>query len=261
MYIGRVPDDWHLSYIIDLFNGKGDSLSCENCRGLKLQKHVMKILEHILNTIIREQVSISNMQFGFMPGRGTTNAIFILRKLQEKYLQKKKNTYFAFVDLEKASDCALRRIISWAMRKLRIDEWIFQIVKSTHDLTNSITNSYSNPINVSVGVHQVSVLSPLLFIIVMEALSREFRTCCPWELSYADEFVIVAESLGELKARLKNCKDGLEEKGLKVNVVKTKVLCSRHDVSKSKIASVKFPCGVCMKGVGANLILCLSCRN
>ena len=39
----------------------------------------------------------------------------------------------------------------------------------------------------------------------------------------------------------------------------TKVLCSRHDVSKSKIASVKFPCGVCMKDVGANSILCLSC--
>ena len=40
-----------------------------------------------------------------------------------------------------------------------------------------------------------------------------------------------------------------------------KFLCSRHDVSKSKIASVKFPCGVCMKGVGANSILCLSCWN
>ena len=62
-----------------------------------------------------------------------------------------------------------------------------------------ITNSYSDPINVSVGVHQGSVLSPLLFIIVMEALSREFRTGCPWELLYADDLLIVAESLGELK--------------------------------------------------------------
>ena len=61
----------------------------------------MKILEHILNTIIREQVSINNMQFGFMPGRSTTDTIFILRQLQEKYLQKKKNIYLAFVNLEK----------------------------------------------------------------------------------------------------------------------------------------------------------------
>ena len=41
-----------------------------------------------------------------------------------------------------------------------------------------ITNSYSNPINVSVGVHQGFVLNPLLFIIVTEAISREFRTGC-----------------------------------------------------------------------------------
>ena len=41
-----------------------------------------------------------------------------------------------------------------------------------------ITNSYSNPINVSVGVHQGLVLNPLLFIIVTEAISREFRTGC-----------------------------------------------------------------------------------
>ena len=39
------------------------------------------------------------------------------------------------------------------------------------------------------------------------------------------------------------------------------VLCSRHDVSKSNIASVKFPCGICMKGVRVNSILCLSCWN
>ena len=102
IYIGRVPDDWHLSYIINLFKGKGDGLSCGNYRGLKLQEHVMKILEYIFHTFIREQVSINNMQFGFMSGGGATDTIFILRQLQEKYLQKKKNIYFAFVDLEKA---------------------------------------------------------------------------------------------------------------------------------------------------------------
>ena len=81
----------------------------------------MKILEHILNTIIQEHVSIYNMQFGFMPGRGTTDAIFILRQLQKKYLQKKKNIYFAFVDLEKAFNHVPHRILWWAMRKLRIN--------------------------------------------------------------------------------------------------------------------------------------------
>ena len=264
IYDVGVPNDWHLSYIINLFKGKGDALSCGNYRGLKLQEQVMKILEHVLNTIIREQVSIDNMQFGFMPGRGTTDAIFILTQLQEKHLQKKKNMHCAFVDLEKAFDRVPHKILWWVMRKLKIDEWVIQVVKSMYDDAQSkvrIANSYSNPVNVSVGVHQGSVLSPLLFITVMEALSREFRIRCPWELLYADDLVIVAESLEELKIRLKNWKSGLEEKGLKVNVGKTKVLCSRHDATKSKIASVKHPCGVCMKGVGANSILCLGCRK
>ena len=105
------------------------------------------------------------------------------------------------------------------------------------------------------------MLSPLLFIIVMKALSWELRTGCTWEVLYTDDLVIVVESLGEMKVRLKNWKDGLEEKRLKVNVGKTKVLCSRHDVSKSKTASVIFPCGVCMKGAGADSILCRSCWN
>ena len=87
-----------------------------------------------------------------------------------------------------------------------------------------ITNRYSNQINVSLGVHQGSELSPLFIITVIEALSPEFRTGCPWELLYADDLAIVAESLGELKVKLKNWKDGLKKKGLKINVGKTSLM-------------------------------------
>ena len=74
-----------------------------------------------------------------------------------------------------------------------------------------ITNSFSNPINVSVGLHQGSELSPFLFTIVMKALCCKFRTGCSWELFYADDLVIVVGSLGKLKVRLRNWKDALEE--------------------------------------------------
>ena len=121
-----------------------------------------------------------------------------------------------------------------------------------------ITNCYSKPINVSVGVHQGSVLSSLLFIIVMEALSREFRIEYPWGLLYADG----PESLNELKMRLKNWKVGLEVKGIKVNGGKIKVMCSRHNVPYTKITSeYKIPCGICWKCAGAKSILCLSCKK
>ena len=67
-------DDWCLSYIISCYKGKGDVLLGGNYRGLKLLHQVMKVMEHILATIIRTQVDM----VGFMPGRETTDTIFIL---------------------------------------------------------------------------------------------------------------------------------------------------------------------------------------
>ena len=49
-------------------------------------------------------MKIDSMQFGFMAGKSTTDAIFIVRQLQEKYLVRNKELWMAFVDLEKAFD-------------------------------------------------------------------------------------------------------------------------------------------------------------
>ena len=53
---------------------------------LKLREQVMKVLERIVNGVVRQLMSIDDSQFGFVPGRGTTDAIFVVRQLQEKYL-------------------------------------------------------------------------------------------------------------------------------------------------------------------------------
>ena len=65
-----------------------------------------------------------------------------------------------------------------------------------------VGEGYSEEFEVKVVVHQGSVLSPLLFIIVLEALSREFRSEVPWEDLYADDLVIIAESLEECQEAL-----------------------------------------------------------
>jgi len=53
---------------------------------------------------VRGEVKSDNMPFGFMEGNGTTDAIFIARQLQEKYIAKKKGIWMAFIDLQKAFD-------------------------------------------------------------------------------------------------------------------------------------------------------------
>ena len=72
-------------------------------------------------------------------------------------------------------------------------------------------------LDVKMGLHQGSVLSPLLFIIVMEVVSREIRGGLPWELLYADDLVLLAESEVDLKEKLKNWKVTMEAKGMKAN--------------------------------------------
>ena len=82
-----------------------------------------------------------------------------------------------------------------------------------------------------VGVHQGSVLSPLLFIIVMEALSRNFRGGLPMELLYADDLVLMAESEELLVEKIRKWKAGMEDRGLRVNMGKTKVMRSSSSSS------------------------------
>ena len=109
--------------------------------------------------------------------------------------------------------------------------------------------------------HQGSVLSPLLFIIVLEALSREFRTGCPWELLYADDLMISAESMEELLVKVQTWKTEMEKKGLRVNMGKTKIMESGTNLDVLK-KSGKYPCGVCQSGVGSsNAIFCGGCKR
>ena len=169
--------------------------------------------------------------------------------------------YMAFVDLEKAFDPVPQDVIWWAMHKLGIDESMVRLVQSMFTEVRSrvrVGNGYSEEFGVAIGAHQGSVLSPLLFIIVLEALSREFRTGCPLELLYADDLMISAESMEELLVKLKTWKTEMEKKGMRVNIGKTKIMVSGMDLDLLK-KSGKDPCGVCQKGVGSNAIFCGGC--
>ena len=92
------------------------------------------------------------------------------------------------------------------MRKVGIDEWIVRLVQAMYRNARSrvrVGSEYSEEFEVGVRVHQGSVLSPLLFIIVLEALSRDFRVGLPWELLFKDDLVIIATSLEECIERIK----------------------------------------------------------
>ena len=158
-----------------------------------------------------------------------------------------------FVDLEKVFDRAPRKVIWWAR-----EEWIVRLVQRMYANAWSrvcVDEGYSEEFEVKVGVHQGSVLSLLLFIIVLEALSRQVCPGVPCEDLYASDPVVIAELLEECVRRLLTWKEAMEEKGLKVNAGKIKIMICGTGLDLLQ-SSGKFPCAVCRTGVGSTSIFC-----
>ena len=78
-------DAWRDSVIVPKYKEKGDIQDCGNYRGIKVMSHTMKIWEGIIERRVRAETEIGEQQFGFMPGKGTMEAIFLVRQLMEKY--------------------------------------------------------------------------------------------------------------------------------------------------------------------------------
>src|SRR5579863_8258923 len=141
----------------------------------------------------------------------------------------KKDLWMVFVDLEKAFDRVPRDVLWWSLRELGVEESIVRVMKSMYDGSTTPVKvkkgvSESCKFEVKLSVHQGSILSPLLFIIVLEALTRKCRKGLPYELLFADDLILMAESMELLLERLGVWKASMEAKGLKMNVGKTKVM-------------------------------------
>ena len=111
----------------------------------------------------------------------------------------------------------------------------------------------------NVGLHQGSVLSPLLFVAVMDVVSSEARSGLPSKLLYADDLVIMAPTMEQLGRRVADWRDSLLGKGLKVNAGKSKVMvgssCGKMIANSGKWSYV------CGKRVQANSVQCTVCKK
>ena len=70
-----MPEEWRDSILIPIFKNKGDVQSCSNYRGIKLISHTMKLWERVVERRLRSELTFSEQQYGFMPGKSTTDAV------------------------------------------------------------------------------------------------------------------------------------------------------------------------------------------
>ena len=97
--------------LVSFFKGKCDPLNPNCYGGIKFLEHAFKLFEKILDWRLRDVVDIDKIKSGFMPGRVTLNAVFVLRRLTNKFKSTNKKPFYVFVDLEKAFDWVSREII------------------------------------------------------------------------------------------------------------------------------------------------------
>ena len=131
---------------------------------------------------------------------------------------------------------------------------LFTVANAVRRSDGKLTDEFS----VRVGLHESYVLSPLLFAVVMDVIAKEIDCCLPWDVLYADDLVVMAESEQALMRRILKWKKSLSAKSLKVNAAKTKVMTSIEG-SSDPISIGEFPCGVCRRGVGSNSVRCTRC--
>ncbi|KAK3507967.1 hypothetical protein QTP70_005997 [Hemibagrus guttatus] len=224
----RMPEEWRRSVLVPIFKNKGDVQSCSNYRGIKLMSHTMKVWERVVEARLRKVVEICEQQYGFMPRKSTTDAIFALRILMEKYRDGQRELHCVFVDLEKAYDRMPREELWYCMRKSGVAEKYVRVVQDMYERSRTVVRcavGQTEEFNVEVGLHQGSALSPFLFAIVMDQLSEEVRQESPWTMMFADDIVICSESREQVEENLERWRFALERRGMKVSRSKTEYMC------------------------------------
>ncbi|KAK3538767.1 hypothetical protein QTP86_015892, partial [Hemibagrus guttatus] len=224
----RMPEEWRRSVLVPIFKNKGDVQSCSNYRGIKLMSHTMKLWERVVEARLRKVVEICEQQYGFMPRKSTTDAIFALRILMEKYRDGQKELHCVFVDLEKVYDRVPREELWYCMRKSGVAEKYVRVVQDMYERSRTVVRcavGQTEEFKVEVGLHQGSALSPFLFAIVMDQLSEEVRQESPWTMMFADDIVICSESREQVEENLERWRFALERRGMKVSGSKTEYMC------------------------------------
>ena len=208
--------------------------------------HTMKVWERIIEARLRNREEISKQQYRFMPGKGTADAMFVLRMLMEKYRKGQGELHYIFVDLDTAYDRVPRKELWYCMRKSGLVEKYVRLVHNMYEGSETVVRCAvrtTESFKVKVGLHQGSASSPFLFAVIMDRLTDEVRRESPWTMLFDDDIVSCEETREKVERRLKSWKYVLKRRGMKVSRSKTEYLCinGENDDETVKMDDTKVP--------------------
>jgi len=193
-----MPEEWRRSILVPIYKNKGDIQSCTNYRGIKLMSHTMKLWERVIEHRLRGMMRVTMNQFGFMPERSTIEAIFLIRHVMERYREQKKDLHMVFIDLEKAYDKIPRNVMWWALDRHKVPTKYVALIK---DMYNNVmtrvrtSDGDTDDFPIKIGLHQGSALSPYLFALVMDEVTRDINNLWVSNLLEWLFFMLVCQNL------------------------------------------------------------------
>ncbi|KAK0134946.1 LINE-1 reverse transcriptase [Merluccius polli] len=232
---GAVPLDWQTGVVVPLFK-KGDRRVCSNYRGITLLSLPGKVYSGVLERRVRRIVEprIQEEQCGFRPGRGTVDQLYTLCRILEGAWFAQP-VHMCFVDLEKAFDRVPRGVLWGGSPGVRVSDPLIRAVHSLYDRCQSlvrIAGNKSDLFPVRVGLRQGCPLSPILFIIFMDRISRHsqgvegvrFGDLRIGSLLFADDVVLMASSDRDLQLSLDRFAAECEAAGMRISTSKSESL-------------------------------------
>ena len=235
-----IPTQWGLGYMTPIPKS-GDLSEVNNYRGLTVSSCLSKLFFHIVNnriiTFLDKNSKISEFKIGFKSGCRTSDHIFVLKTLIDVYKKRQKKLYACFVDLRKAYDSVWHPGLFIKLLKIGISPKIIRLIQDLYSKSKTcikLDNKLSDYFQVSLGVRQGCVLSPILFNIYINGLVRSLSNVCSSPavlghlkvpiLMYADDIILLSESPVGLQNSMNSLQLYCKTWKLRVNTSKTKVI-------------------------------------
>jgi len=180
----------------------------------------MKLWERVIERRLRKDVSISENQFGFMPGRSTLEVIYLLRRLMGLYIDRKVNLHIVFIDLEKAYDRVPQEVLWSCLEKKGVSPVYIRVIEDMYEGCRTSLRTLgwvTNDFFINMGLHQGSTISPFLFTLVMDELTRGIQDELPWFMLFTNDNVLIDETRWEVNDKLEQWRHTLESRDFRVS--------------------------------------------